>query len=365
MATSTKQSPFDKYQVTIGSFYYANAAQDIEHVKEWCKNNLFLETSSSKIQPISGTYPHSRASSKSLTSVCKAYKIDTNDTYKGLDSDKNLVDFPLSKSFICQRLFKEASASSEDETFDNNRFSVVEGDMKHHPGYHDVKDSIDRLRNGVLEYAAKKVDESFSCALFTVLFSTEGGGDQDLHVDELRALDNNDEAMASAILALEDGTKLDFGKKVGGHRETLFCMPGAFFLFHGLQVHGGCSYSQSNLRLHFYLFKNKEVRDEHYSNGSRAVNLKCGAPLNEEGTVVCECEFTNEPARKKHVLRNHPAWYPTYKKKKKDDKKRVYEEQEPARKARRKEKNKEYEKNRRDKIKKEKEKELADESDDE
>ena len=106
--------------------------------------------------------------------------------------------------------------------------------MQHHHAYNDIKYSIDRLRNSVIDYdAATKVDKSFSCALFTVLFSTEGGGDQDLHVDELRALDNDDEAMTSAILALKDGTKLDFGKNVGGDRETLFCMPGAFFLFHG------------------------------------------------------------------------------------------------------------------------------------
>ena len=81
------------------------------------------------------------------------------------------------------------------------------------------------------------------------------------HEDEVRELEDESECMYSAILASEKSAKLDFAKKVGSTRETLYALPGAFFLFHGKQIHGGSSYSQSNLRLHFYLFKSEAVRN--------------------------------------------------------------------------------------------------------
>ena len=340
--SASQKSPYDKYKVNIGSFYYADAYEDIEKLKKWCKVNLFLE-SGTKFQPISNNYQTDIAKiakAKSLATICRSYQVHSDSTYPGVDENKDLIDKSIQSSFVFQNLFKDASASSEDHTFDEHRFSMVENDMKHHPKFHDIRDCIDRLRHGIVDYA-KTVDPDLCCAQFTVLFSTAGGENQDLHEDEVRELEDESECMYSAILALEKGSKLDFAKKVGGTRETLYAVPGTFFLFHGKQIHGGSSYSQSNLRLHFYIFKSEEVRNEYFSSGDRSIVLDCDAP--EGCTYKCVLPDT----MRQHVKHKHPAIYEEYLKTQSEMRKRVREVlTEEEKKAARKAYLKNYEKNR-------------------
>ena len=88
-----------------------------------------------------------------------------------------------------------------------------------------------------------------------VLYSRPGGRPQMLHFDDMRekqVIEEEGESL-SVIVALQDGTLLDFAKG-DGKRATYSIPSTSIFLFSGTCYHGGSTYNRHNVRLHMYLF---------------------------------------------------------------------------------------------------------------
>jgi hypothetical protein len=85
----------------------------------------------------------------------------------------------------------------------------------------------------------------------SLLFSRAGGVVQGVHHDDYREHDDagTNGEMLSAILSVMDNTKLDICND-RGERKTFQILSGSMFLMSGHCVHGGSSYSVSNVRLH-------------------------------------------------------------------------------------------------------------------
>ena len=105
------------------------------------------------------------------------------------------------------------------------------------------------------------ISSSYYCVTKVgILLSRPGGAPQMLHIDDMRdsvAREEEGESL-SVVLALQDGTLLDFdnGK---GKRLTYSIPSTSMFLFSGTCYHGGSSYNRYNVRLHMYLFPRKST----------------------------------------------------------------------------------------------------------
>lgn len=135
----------------------------------------------------------------------------------------------------------------DDLNFDTHRFQTTPDDMWRLMQCPYVKQLIDLMLVVIHDNSPR----SYEAVKVSFLFSRAGGVVQGLHHDDYRDADvaNRDGEMLSAILSLMDNTKLDIVND-RGERKTFQIPSGSMFLMSGNCVHGGSSYSVSNVRLH-------------------------------------------------------------------------------------------------------------------
>lgn len=293
---------YNKYpKVHIGALI--NYESQLQSLNIWLKNNLFiLDDGSPKMKPIEADYMNAAHASSTLNKVCSKFKVNKNDTYqKKVDGQEE--DFLIEQSFIMKNVFYTNKPGIRDEDRgDPQRFSIVEQDLKFHPKYEEIKDMVEEIKAQVCGYARKVKGGKEMIADMTILYSRPGGVQQSLHKDENRFTVEKGYVM-SAIVATEAGTKLDLGTNLlSTERDTFNICQGSFFLFCGSQVHGGSSYSQPNVRIHFYLHEDQEILD-HVTNGIIKIVDK----------LECEFEgcnyFTDDSTRlRKHYNKRHPGF---------------------------------------------------------
>jgi hypothetical protein len=127
------------------------------------------------------------------------------------------------------------------------------------------------------------------------LYSLPLGKPQGLHQDDARSEAEiaSDGSLISALIALQDGTKLDVrnGSLV---RKTYMIPVGTMFVFDGKLVHGGLSYLCHNLRLHIYFRRNQNVGNSDNDNNKDeniiAHTFRC--PVESCSRYVQKTDFT-------------------------------------------------------------------------
>ena len=109
-----------------------------------------------------------------------------------------------------------------------------------------------------LQKVAKELHKTLSVDEMVVLWSKKGCEAQTIHTDNVITTENKEAYVISGLVALEDGTKLEFGL-VGGKTESVSVDKGSCILFRSNRAHGGASYRDSNYRIHF-IMKDKTVK---------------------------------------------------------------------------------------------------------
>jgi hypothetical protein len=167
-------------------------------------------------------------------------------TFTGVTRPKDLNPNPIK----LQHLFiQPVSIEGEDEVhnFDTHRFQSTPDDMTRLMQSPYIKQLVE-LMLVVIHVNTTTIYEPIKVSL---IFSRAGGVQQGLHNDDYRHRDviaSNGE-MLSGILSLMDNTKLDICNDFG-ERKTFQIPSGSMFLMSGKCIHGGSSYSVSNVRLH-------------------------------------------------------------------------------------------------------------------
>lgn len=135
----------------------------------------------------------------------------------------------------------------EKHNFDTHRFQSTPDDMKRLMQSPYIKQLVDLM----LVVVHDNTKTTYEPVKVSILFSRAGGVVQGLHQDDYRSGDvvASHGEMVSAILSLMDNTKLDICND-RGERKTFQIPSSCMFLMSGHCVHGGSSYSVSNVRLH-------------------------------------------------------------------------------------------------------------------
>ena len=301
MQGSTLYAKYPK--VNIGALI--NFMNEIDFVNTWLKENLFYkvdyDAKSSKLLPVCADYNIEAHIPSTFKGVCRKLKVDSDTFYEKAEriGDKvEIVQKSIEDSFCLDKLFKSNSAGNIDYSL--KRYSLVEKNLIHHPKYEDIKDSIEEIKSQVCAYASRIRGKGKMYAEMTVLYSSPGCEKQALHKDDYGSSTDIDNVM-SCIIALEEGTGLDLAANLSAQtRDTFKIPPGSFFLFCGSQVHGGTSYTSSNLRLHFYLHENRNQLDR-VNDGNIGVVYRCKVP-------DCNYSTTEEEYLLKHETRMHADW---------------------------------------------------------
>lgn len=179
---------------------------------------------------------------------CYPYKSNQNKflTFPGITRPEVFNPNPI----LLQHLFIKPVSTDETtdkDNFDTHRFQTTPDDMSRLMQSPYIKQLIDLM----LEVVDDNTTAIYQPVKVSILFSRAGGVVQGLHHDDYRehdVADRNGE-MLSAILSLMETTKLDICND-RGERKTFQIPSGSMFLMSGHCVHGGSSYSVSNVRLH-------------------------------------------------------------------------------------------------------------------
>ena len=126
-----------------------------------------------------------------------------------------------------------------------------------------IKDIVKCTENTVkmqLIGVGEECDSPYVVTRVTVMYSKPSGLPQKLHIDDNRNDTTIQEQgeMLSAIVALQQGTRLDIARD-NGERLTYSIDPTSMFLFSGMCKHGGSGYIRHNVRLHMYLLPVKHT----------------------------------------------------------------------------------------------------------
>ena len=248
-----------------------NFDNELRSINDWLKNNLFINanlddvsSTTMSLYPLSADYTNDNFESLTLKEVCSNFNVRKTKVFKVKEGNKVVVK-GIDSSFVMNKLFK--TNANNDISYDSNRFSIVEQDLQCHPKYSEIKSLMKELKDQVSAYASHFREGKPVHADMTVLYSKANCSTQALHRDDNRY--GTEDFVLSAIIAIEDGTKLDLAAKLSSTTSDTCHIPkGSFFLFSGSQVHAGSSYQYPNLRLHFYLHEDKSVLSQITDEGT-------------------------------------------------------------------------------------------------
>jgi len=257
-----------------------NFDNELRSINDWLKNNLFINanlddvsSTTMSLYPLSADYTNDNFESLTLKEVCSNFNVRKTKVFKVKEGNKVVVK-GIDSSFVMNKLFK--TNNNNDISYDSNRFSLVEQDLQCHPKYSEIKNLIKEVKAQVTVYASHFREGKPVHADMTVLYSRPNCTSQALHKDDNRT--STEDFVMSAIVALEDWTKLDLAAKLSSTtRDTCHIPKGSFFLFSGSQVHAGSSYQYPNLRLHFYLHEDKSVLSQ-ITDGTIVPKHVCQVP---------------------------------------------------------------------------------------
>ena len=229
---------------------------------------------------------------RALVFICSrvCYKLTANQnkyvSVKGIKGLAKVDDVPI----VMDSLFKSpvGIAAEDVKNLDTHRFQTDPSQKS----YLLECAAIRKIVNDVKSVVHMLFCETYYPHNVSILFSRPFGEQQQMHVDDFRDDDQEKEQgeMVNALVALVNDTKLDIAGD-DGERKTYNIPSGSMILFSGTCIHGGSSYTTSNVRLHIqFITKNaEEVVPE--SDNLIPTQLQCpieDCSHNKDGKMIME-----------------------------------------------------------------------------
>lgn len=149
-----------------------------------------------------------------------------------------------------------------DEKNDRKRLHLLDNDLKYHPKYKNVKATLDNIKSAVLEKVEGMVDKKKGIRVnISVLYSKPGCEEQDCHPRYYVG----STTILSALVGIQQGTCLNLSKSSSTRAKKVeknIHQGSAIIIDASKTIHGGCSYDESNIRLHMYITFDKKTDEE-------------------------------------------------------------------------------------------------------
>jgi hypothetical protein len=194
------------------------------------------------------------------------YHLTVSNTEKHIIVPTNVSIPKNEKTFTIEfeSLFTDALGTGSDDVKqrDYTRFQTHPDAAKELLKCREIKSIVDCVQATINQQV-----NGYVPAKVSFLYSLPYGKEQGLHQDDPRSdsIVASDGSLLSALIALQDGTKLDV--RNGSFVRKTYTIPvGTMFVFDGKLVHGGATYPKHNLRLHIYFRRKPDKTSEEKSD---------------------------------------------------------------------------------------------------